>query len=203
MKKFIVLSLLVAIAGIAFGVIRRQEPSAAAVVATESSTASSSTVTTVTTAKPAVAAKVTTTTRPRAAGIAATTTTTRPVAASSPTTTAAPTTTTTVAAPQQITPMCSTSATPATAGSYIGGGTWEDVRIASNMPKTRARLIVQYPTLKQQFWLETDAGGAAKKIFQLRDSGTTSLSVDFYDAAENHVGGSPACQSTFEAPRPA
>lgn len=204
MKKFLILSAVVGLAGIGVGIAgHKSDPEPSTTVAASGS----ETAPTAPTAPAASAPTSSTTVAPKTAGkptVAKVTTTTRPAVAPTPTTVAiAVTTTTTVVAPQQVTPTCSTSAAPAPAGSYIPSGTggpWEDVRISSNMPKTRTRLTVKYPGLQQQFWLTTDASGAAKKIFELRDSGTTVLSVDFYDAAENHVGGAPACQGTFISP---
>lgn len=200
MKKFLILSAIVGLAGLGVGIAGSQSPestvveSAADAPVTSTATPAAAAVTSSTVAKVAT----------KAPAKAVATTTTRPAGASSPATVAAPVTTTTLAptttttAVTAVTPTCTVSAAPAAAGSYIGGGYWEDVRIVSNMPKTRTRLTVQYPTRKQQFWLTTDAGGAAKKIFPLsNESGTTGVSVDFYDAAENHVGGSPACSGSF------
>lgn len=200
MKKFLVLSALVGLVGIGVGLVARQsdpEP-ATTVAAAAPETATTAPVINTPTSSPIVTPKLAA--KPTAVKVTATTT--RQAGSSTSTTTMATTSvapTTTMAAPHQVTPTCSTSAAPAAAGSYIGHGTWEDIRISSNMPKTRTRLTVQYPGLNQQFWLTTDASGAAKKIFELQDSGTTRLSIDFYDAAENHVGGSPTCQTTFMA----
>lgn len=206
MKKFLILSAIVGMAGLGVGIAGRQSdtPATAAEAAAD--------MTTTTVAAPEASSTTATTERKVASSKAPATkaptiTTAKPVATSSTTAPAVTTTSTTAAsttttgAPRQVTPTCSVSATPAAPGTYSDplNKPWEDVRISSNMPNTRTRLTVQYPSLKQQFWLETDASGAAKKIFQLKGSGPTVLSVDFYDVAENHVGGSPACQGSSEA----
>lgn len=196
MKKFIILSVLVALAGISIGVLRRQSDSPAAVAAaTEVSTSTTvvpgASSTTVTTAR-----KATTKTTVKAA----TPTTARP--ATSPTTAVpaqvASTTSTTTARSQPTTPTCSVAATSVVLTGYDGVA-WEDIRITSNMTQTRTRLQVEYPGAKvQQFWLTTSANGAAEKRFQVRQPGSAQAIIDFYDVAENHIGGSPACQTAFE-----
>jgi len=208
MRKFIVLSAIVGLAGIGIGIADRHSdgPSAAveAVAEAPSSTTTSAPApaTPVTTARKvtpkapastssttAAAAKITTTTTTQR-----TSTTTRPASVQ-----AAPTVTTqTTAAPVSASPTCTVKATEP---SISSAAEWQTIQVASNMPKGRIRISVDYPGARDgQLWTATDAAGAASKSFQSPgDPGTARVVINFYDpVTENPIGGSSICETSFE-----
>lgn len=197
MKKFIVLSMLVAVAAITVGIIRRHEPAPVAVVAasvpTTTTTASLAPVNAPTTAKPAVKVPQTTA-RP---AVATTATTVHPAVAPT-TTTVAPMTTTTLAGP---TPTCTVTA----ANPSVHGG-FQTVTVSSNMPLTKTLITIQYPKFntgapnpRQGFTPTTDGAGGVVQSFGVIDKSTApaSVVVQFFNAA-GHVS-SGGCQTTFLA----
>lgn len=216
MKKFIILSLLVAIGGIAVGIVRRQDSgtplaSAEVVAAAQQDTgnilepyqtAQQLAAPSASTTAPKAAAKVTTTAAKKVGApvpaVASTTSTTARAVETTSTTVAlnpvtgqpVPTTTTTLL---RATPTCSVAASPPAMR------TSETISVSSNMPVTRTRLSIQYPGKSASLWLTTNVSGAGSKSFQLWDPGVYKISVDFYDSSENHIGGTPACQTSFEA----
>lgn len=192
MKKFVVLSMLVAIAGISVGIIRRQEPAPPAVAAASAPTTTTISLTPVPTAAKAKAGVTLTTARratsPAAATAVAPTTTPRPAATTS--TTAALATTTTMAAGPA--PTCTLSPDG------------RAVRLTSNLPNTPYKMNAMYPpdppkmNSPQQFTRQatTDAAGGDlwNPVPSMR-SGTARISVSFYPAGARSVSG--LCSTSF------
>lgn len=214
MKKFLIFSAIVGLAGIGFGLANQPNGIPATVVAqnpvaddvpegTTSSTAAPITSTTVV-AKPAVKTKTSVTT----AKAATTTTTARTVAPTTPI--PSPTTVTTVAVVAttsitvaKATPTCTVSVSQTTAHKY---DTLE-VRVTSNMPLTKTRIEIQYPKFgtgkpnpRQTFTPTTDANGTVAQPFTVIDTSTVdaSVTVEFYDAAGRIMGPAP-CQTAFQS----
>lgn len=206
MKKFLVLSSLVAVAGLGVGIATRQDPAPQA-----TTTAAADMTTTTLAAEPA-----TTSTTARAATKAATkttATTARQVTAPANTAVApaiaAPTTTTTVPATASTTattvPKVSSSCTVTAANPSVHKGDSQTITILSNMPSNKTRLTIQYPKFdtgkpnpRLEYTLTTDAAGAATQSFSVGETSTVpvSVSVQIYDAAGHLV---PGCQTTFSA----
>lgn len=208
MKKFIVFSILAALAAITVGVIHREaEPTAIAVQTAAGATTTSTTLApdaapTSSTTSPKVIAKV-------AAKVA--TTTTRPVVSSSPTTatTGAPMTTTTTTAVSTtatttvatVTPTCTVVADNPTV--RVGGS--QTIRITSNMPTTKIKLEMAYPKFgtnkpnpRQTYSPTTDAAGSVTQTFLASDWSTAPVTVlvQFYGPTGAFLGG-PACRTSF------
>lgn len=219
MKKFITLSLLVAIAGIAVGIIRRQDSgtplaSAEVVAAAQQDTgnilepyqkADELAASSITTAPKKVAAKVTTTTAKKAgtpvAAMAPTTSTTRPVATTTTTTVAPVTTTSTV--PAAPAPTCSTTADQP----KVGPHDTQTIQVTSNQPNSTTVIEMSYPKFdlkvgvgnpRQTYSTTTDAAGSASKSFMPSDWSTapTSVLVRIYNSSSKVVA---TCQTTFQS----
>jgi hypothetical protein len=214
MKKFIVVSLLAAVAGIGVGVTRRSGDSPTTTVSATAGDQSTATTTTAapearggtgpTTAAPAkVAVKApttpttawptTTTTAKRA-----TTTTTAPVAT---TTTAGPATTTTTAGPS---PACTITPNQ----SALSGSEPQALRLTSNLANTPVKIFAMYPAdlstmnkIPQQrvHQAVTDAGGADTWSFvgHPGNPGNVQVWVNFYPVGAKQVGS--LCRTSFQA----
>lgn len=208
MKKLIILSAIVGLAGIGIGIAGRQNapaPSTNVAAATDITTTSSSVAaqapatspTTRPAAKATVKSTASTTRVAVPAVVTATSSTTRP---SATTTSSAPvpttTTTTTVAGPS---PTC----TATVANPSVHKGDIQTITIVSNMPTTKSRLTIQYPKFntgapnpRLEYTLTTDPAGSTSKSFSVGETSTVpvAVSVQFYDAAGHLV---PGCQTTF------
>jgi hypothetical protein len=204
MKKFLVLSAVVGLAGIGVAFAGRQSDPAATVVETASDSPTSTTgapviETTSTTARKVaakVAVKATTTTRPAAVSSPTTATT----SASATTTTAAPTTTTTSVA--TVTPTCTVAADNPT----VSGGSSQTVRVTSNMPTARVKIEMAYPKFgtnkpnpRQTYSPTTDTAGSVTQTFLVSDWSTVPVTVlvQFYGPTPGTYLGGPACRTTF------
>lgn len=206
MKKFIVFSILVAVAAITVGIIRQQADgpetavTAAAEITTTTAAASPSTSsTTVTTArKTAIKAALqsTMTTRPAAAGSSPTTVATAPTTTTMP---VAPTTTITSVA--TVTPTCTVVAD----NPSVSKGGSQTIRVTSNMPATKVKIEMAYPKFgtgkpnpRQTYNPTTDAAGSVIQTFVVSDWSTAPVTVliQFYGPSGAFLGG-PACRTSF------
>lgn len=205
MKKFLVLSAIVGLAGIGVGLAGHQSEPSATLVETAADVTTTSTP-----IAPAAATETSSTTiRKTAAKIAPkVTTTTRPVAGLSLTTaiTAAPVTTTTAPASTitttgALSPTCTATA----ANPSVHKGDTQTISVVSNMPTTKTRMTIQYPKFdtgrpnpRLEYTLTTDAAGTVSKSFSVSETSTVpaAVSIQFYDAAGHLVSG---CQTNFEA----
>lgn len=147
MRKFIVLSILAAIAGITVGIVRRQPPATTTVAVAAEITSTTTTVpatsTTVPTAKTVGTAKVTSTTRPKIAAPVVATSTTRPAQLATTTTTTKPisSTASTTVAIARAAPTC--VIVPATTSLNVGQQ--QILRLTSNMPQTNVTMKLTEP----------------------------------------------------------
>lgn len=202
MKKFIVLSMLVAVVAITVGIVRRHAPALGVVVAasapTTTTTVLSAPATAPTTAKPAV--KVTQTTA--RAVVATTSTTARPAVAPTTTTTVAPTTTTTIAVGSA--PTCTVSPDKAS----VAYGEPQVLRLTSSLTNTSMAMSVTYPAdpntmnkVPRQFVHQatTDSSGSDSWTTSSppRSVGPVHVSVNFYPTGAKQIGA--LCSMTFQA----
>lgn len=207
MKKFVIISMLVAIGGIGAGIVRRQDPastSVAAIETVETTTTTAAAPVVATTPAPAGAGKavVKASTTPTTARPATTTTiapkatavTTAPVAASTTTTTS------TTATTAVIVPNCSASV----ANPTVNKGDAQEVRVTSNQPTTKTRITIQYPKFgtgspnpRQTFTPTTDSAGSVTQAFNVIDTSTVTVpvTVEFY-TPDGRISAS-RCQTTF------
>lgn len=209
MKKFLILSSLVAIAGLGVGIATRQDPApqatsaAAADVTTTTTTPAAEPATTSTTARAATkAATKTTATTARQVN----TPTTAPVVTTS--TTRPATTTTTVAVPATTVVTVAGPAPTCTVVAEKPSVTYNDsqvIRLASNMPNTPVTVVMIYPKATangypQQFnhRVTTDGGGADVWSFQstAMTAGTVTISVSISPPGRTM---SNVCRTTFES----
>lgn len=192
MKKFIVLSAIVGMAGLGVGFANRQsdsEPSTTvAAAAPETATtapvadapASSTTIAPKATAKPTAAKVATTTTRPRAAAVPTPTT----VVTTVTTTTAAPVTTTTTAL--RFRPACSLAVSSPT----VAPGESVVVRLTSNMPYVSAKVSLGD-------YVKADSAGSATWTIKAPTApGPVALRTSFVFAESHQFIGS-VCSSSF------
>lgn len=210
MKKFLVLSAILGLAGLGVGIVGRQsdpEPSttvAAAAPETTTTTpaveaATSSTVAPKVAAKP-TAARVTTTTRPAAGSSSPTTVTTAaPVTATTTTTIVSPTTTTALATAA---PTCTATADNPT----VVKGSSQTIRISSNMPTTKLKLEMNYPKFdlkpgignpRQTYFPTTDASGSVAHTFSVSEWSTAPVKVSIQFYKTTGVVGPLACSTSF------
>lgn len=190
MKKFLIASLVVGIAGVGIGVARRHDTgsTAAAAVAPPTST-TVATATSLPAATPTTTARVivekakpvTTTTRARAVAVPVT----APPARAVTTTTAAVATTTTTVAP--FVPQCTLTMTLASVSKLDT----QTATISSDRPSTRFRFEVQYiqnsgglrGNPRQDYELTTDASGGSSQSFKPKapSTGPAQAWVRFYN----------------------
>lgn len=204
MKKFIVLSTLVAVAGLGVGIAGRQGSDPQVVEAAAPGAVAETSPTTAP-AAPA-AAQPTATTRPVAVKAAAkvTATTARPAASPTTATTAAPVATTTTRPAAATTTMAAPPAAPASTCSMSQEG--QAVRMTSNLPSTPFKMIAVYPAdpnsmnkIPQQFVRQgtTDAsGGDLWSPVPSVGTGAARVSVSFYPAGARSL--SSLCSTTFQ-----
>jgi len=205
MKKFLTASLLLAIAGVALGIVRRQDAPATAMTvagpANTTTTTGAVGVVPVTTATTVRAATKTTT-----IGRAATTSTTAPAIRAATTTTtvsALPTTTTTTttAGPAPTCSIVPTSATVAPSEAQV-------LHLTSNLPNTSVKVTAIFPgdpmtanKIPRQYVHQatTDASGSDTWTVRNPDRavGTVGVSVNFYPAGAKQIGS--LCSTTYQA----
>lgn len=206
MKKFIVLSILVALGAITVGVIRRHEsrPTTAVTAAEVTTTTIAPTATSSTTAAPQaakVAAKTTATTARRATS--PTTAALAPATTTSTTFRPATTTTTTARATTTIGPA--PTCTVAADNPSVTYNDSQVIRLASNMPNTPVTVVMVYPKATangypQQFnhRVTTDGGGADVWSFKstTMTAGTVTISVSISPPGRTM---SNVCRTTFQS----
>lgn len=207
MKKFLVLSAIVGLAGIGVGIAGRDNKPKDTVVETADASPTPSTlapiVETSSTTAPKVTAKVaakaTTTTRPSAA-VTSSPTTATPDAQVTTTTVAATTTTTTAVA--TIAPTCTVAADNQT----VKMGDSQTIRVTSNMPTARVKIEMAYPKFgtnkpnpRQIYSPTTDTAGSVTQTFLVSDWSTSPVTVliQFYGPTPGTYLGGPACRTTF------
>lgn len=199
MKKFLILSAIVGLAGIGAGIVRQHETATTTVEAVTAT--SSTTVTTVPpTSPPTTVRKVL---------AKATPTTTRQV--STPTTVAA-TITTAATTNTTIAPTTTTKAWPtancsvSAANASVHKGDSQMISVTSDRPMTKTRLTIHYPTFNtgkpnptQTFTPTTDDSGAVTQNFVVADTSTVpvAVTVEFFDPATSYTmrGG---CTTSFQ-----
>lgn len=197
MKKFLVLSAVIAVAGLGTGITRRQDATpqvVAAPVETTTTTATapaSQVMSSTTTQKPATKRTTATTTRRVSTPTPAPAVTTSTSRLVTTTTIAAPTTTTTVAGPP---PTCTLSQEN------------RAVRLRSNLPDTAYKMIAVWPAnpnsmnkVPQQFVRQATTDGTGGDLWDPVPStstgGTARISVSFYPAGARSVSG--LCSTNF------
>lgn len=206
MKKFLILSAILGLAGLGVSIAGSQSPestvveSAADAPTTSTTTpaaavTTSSTVAKVATKAPAKAVATTTTRPPAAVASSPTTTTT---ATQVTTTTLAPTTTTTALA--AVTPTCTVAAAKAS----VGPGETQTISVTSNMPTTKVKIEMAYPKFgtnqpnpRQTYTPTTDAAGSVTQSFMASDWSTAPATVRVQFYKPTGVVGPLACSTSF------
>jgi hypothetical protein len=202
MKKFLILSFIVGLAGIGAGVARQSDSPATTVeVATDTST---------TTAIPDATASSSTTTIRKLAVKATTATTAR--GAISPTTAAAVATTTSTTRPAVTTTTASAPVTPTTAAGPTPTCTLSQearaVRLTSNLPNTPYKMVAVWPAdpntmnkVPQQFVRQATTNSAGGDLWNpvpsTNTGGTARISVSFYPAGARSI--STLCSTSFQS----
>lgn len=211
MKRFLVLSAIVGVAGLGVGFAGRSGSPAPQVAAPVETTTTTAAVPVPAPAAPPVAPTAAATATKKAAAPKPTVTTQRPAAAPAPTTTtrpvvAAPTTTTTAAPVAStttttlavVTPDCTVAAEkPA-----VHPGDQQTITVQT-APGTKGRLTVQYPKFgtgkpnpRFEYTFTADGAGTFVKTFAVQDTSTVpaAVNVSLYDSA-GHLNS--ACASSF------
>jgi hypothetical protein len=205
MKKFLVLSVIVGLAGIGVGVARQQDSADTTVEAATSTTATTATTIPATNSpttvrKQAVKAPATTTTaiRKTTAPAVASTTSTSTNGVAPTTTTARATTTSAVGG---VTPTCSVTADQPS----VVYNASQVIRLATNMPNTPVTVVMIYPKATangypQQFnhKVTTDASGGDVWSFKSTSwtAGTVTVSVSISPPGRTM---SNVCRTTFQS----